>query len=284
MLIRRIRQGLVPWRRTLLLAAVPTVLTVAALSLSFHLFLYRNYPTSIPFETFTVTAAVVLAIEVAFAFVLFATAAGLVLSFFPESLAAFQRVRRVLALDAVVLLLLAIGLWQFWHQLAGLLTERFHALSFVEVDDPSLIGLPVPALTAVIDAVRTIFSRAAILALGVLALRSLPKRWMVAPLVLLLAFVAVSGDARTPGEFALSYGTALTGLAFTLAFCLWFARRNYLAYVLVFTLDSLYPAAAEMFHSGNRALAMQGWIVVGAAVLALAWAVGPSLFQRDGGT
>jgi hypothetical protein len=35
----------------------------------------------------------------------------LVLSFFPESLAAFRPVRRVLAWDAVVLLLSAIGLW-----------------------------------------------------------------------------------------------------------------------------------------------------------------------------
>jgi len=282
-LIRQIRQGLVPWRRTLLLAAVPTVLTVGALALSFHLFLYRNYPTSIPFETFTVTAAVVLAIEVAFAFVLYGAAAAVVLSFFPESLDAFRPVRRVLALDAVVLLVVAIGLWQFWHQLAGLLTEHFHALSFVEVAEPSLIGLPAPALTAVIDAVRTIFTRAAILALGVLAFRSLPKRWMVAPLVLLLAFVAVSADVRTPGEFALSYGIALGGLALTLVFCLWFARRNYLAYVLVFTLGSLYPAAAELFHSGNRGLAVQGWIVAGAAVLALAWAVGIAYFQRDNG-
>jgi len=182
-----------------------------------------------------------------------------------------------------VLLVVAIGLWQFWHQLAGLLTEHFHALSFVEVAEPSLIGLPAPALTAVIDAVRTIFTRAAILALGVLAFRSLPKRWMVAPLVLLLAFVAVSADVRTPGEFALSYGIALGGLALTLVFCLWFARRNYLAYVLVFTLGSLYPAAAELFHSGNRGLAVQGWIVAGAAVLALAWAVGIAYFQRDNG-
>jgi membrane protease YdiL (CAAX protease family) len=281
MLIRQIRQGLAPWRRTLLLAAVPTVLTVAALALSFHLFLYRNYQTSVPFETFTVTAAVVLAIEVAFAFVLYGAAAAVVLAFFPESLAAFRPVRSVLALDAVVLLLLAIGLSQFWHQFAQLLTERFHALAFMDVAEPSLIGLPAPALTAVIELVRTIFSRAAVLALGALALRNLPKRWMLAPLVLLLAFVAVSDDVRTPAEFALSYGTALAGFAIALAFCVWFARRNYLAYVLVFALGSLYPAAAELFHSGNPALAIQGWMVVGAAVLALAWAVGPALFQRD---
>ena len=229
MLIRQIRQGLVPWRRTLLLAAVPTLLTIAALALSFHLFLYRNYQTSVPFETFTVTAAVVLAIEVAFAFVLYGAAAAVVLSFFPESLAAFGPVRRVLALDAVVLLLLAIGLWQLWHQFAQLLTERFHALAFMDVAEPSLIGLPAPALTAVIELVRTIFSRAAVLALGALALRNLPKRWMLAPLVLLLTFVAVSDDVRTPAECALSYGTALAGFAITLAFCIWFARRNYLA-------------------------------------------------------
>ena len=104
---------------------------------------------------------------------------------------------------------------------------------------------------------------------------------MLAPLVLMLAFVAVSDDVRTPAEFALSYGTALAGFEITLAFCIWFARRNYLAYVLVFALGSLYLAAAELFHSGNPALAMQGWMVVGAAILVLAWATGPALFQRD---
>jgi membrane protease YdiL (CAAX protease family) len=283
-LIRQIRRGLVPWRRTLQLAAIPTLLTAGVLALSFHTFLYRNYQTSIPFETFTVTAVAVLAIEVAFAYVIYGAAVALVLSFFPQSMAVFRPGRRVLAADALVLLLLAIGLWQFCHQLAAVLTERFHALAFVGVESPSLIGLPAPAVTALADIVRSVFTRAAMLAVGALAVRWLPKRWMAAPLALLVAGAMVSEDIRTAGELALQFVPALAGVACALMFCMWFARRNYLAYVLVLVVGAVYPALAELFHSGNAGLEMQGRAVAAVVLLGIAWAVGPGLFVPEKGT
>jgi membrane protease YdiL (CAAX protease family) len=279
-LIRRVRQGLVPWRRTLLVAALPTLLAAVVLALSFHLFLYRNYPTSIPFETFTVTAVAVMAIEVAFAYVIYGSAAALVLSFFPESTLAFRPVRRVQALDALVLLLLAIGLWQFCHQLAAVLADRFHALALVGVEEPSLIGLPVPALVAVANVVRSVFTRAAILALGAVAVRWLPKRWMLAPLALMLACAMVSEDVRTAGEFVVQYAPALASVVCALLFCLCFARRNYLAYLLVLSAGAFYPALAELFHSGNAGLEIEGWIVAGVAALFVGWAILPHITER----
>jgi hypothetical protein len=281
LLIRQIRQGLVPWRRTLQLAAIPAVMTVIVAALSFHLALYRNYETSVPWQTYAVTAAAGVAIQVAFAYVLYGGAAALVLSFFPESLAAFRPVRRVLAWDAVVLLLSAIGLWIFCQQVAALLTDRFHAVAFVSAEDPSLIGLPAPALAAVAELVRAIFTRAALLALGVLAVRKLPKRWMLVPITLVGACALVSEEVRTAQEFALEYAVALLGLACVLAFCIWLARRNYLAYVLVLGMGAVHAALTELFHSGNAGLEMQGWMVIAAVAVGLAWAVGPALFQGD---
>jgi len=282
-LIRQIRQGLVPWRRTLLAATLPALLTVLVLGLSFHIFLYRNYQTSIPFETFTVTAVAVMAIQVVFAYAIYAAAAALVLSYFPESASALGPERRVFALDAFVLLLLAIGLWLFCHQLAAMLMDRFHAQALMGTEEPSLIGLPAPALLAAANVVRSVFTRAAVLALGAVAVRWLPKRWMLTPLALAVAAAMVSEDVRTGGEFLVQYVPALALVAGALVFCLWFARKNYLAYVLVLGAAAVYPALAELFSSGNAGLETQGWILAGiaAAGLALAWAGGGAGIRPD---
>jgi len=281
-LIRHVRQGLVPWRRTLQLAVLPTLMMAIVLALSFEITLYRGYQTYMPFETFVVTTCVGVAIVVAFAYVMYGAAAGFILSFFPDSMAAFRKVRRVLAVDAAVLLLLAIGLWHFCYQLAAVLTDRLHALAILDVGSPSLIGLPAPALAAVANVVRAIFTRGALLAVVALAIRMLPKRWMLAPLTLLAVCVLVSGDVRTPGEFGLEYLLAFAGIACALAFCVWFARNNYLAYALVLGMGAVYSALSELLHSGNVGLETQGWVVAAVVASYVAWAVGPGLTGAKG--
>jgi membrane protease YdiL (CAAX protease family) len=276
-LIRQVRLGLVPWRRTLLAAAIPTALIAIVAALTFHLSLYRNYDTSVPLETATITALAGVAMQVAFSFLVYGAAAALVLSYFPESVAVFRPARRVLALDALVLLLLAFGMWHFCHQLSAVLTDRFHAAAFVSVDGASLIGLPVPSLIAAANIVDTIFSRCAVLALAALAVSRLPKRWMLAPLLLLAICAMIGEDARTAGEFALEFVQVLAILGCGLVFCVWFARRNYLAYVLAIGLGAAHSAMAQLLHSGNTALEMQGWMVAAMVILGLAWAVGPGL-------
>jgi membrane protease YdiL (CAAX protease family) len=275
-LIRQVRLGLVPWRRTLQLAAIPALMTAMVAALAFQSHLYQGYDTSTPFDTAVMNAAVGLVMQVAFAYLLYGAAAALVLSLFPESLTAFRAVRRLLAVDALVLLLLAAGLWQFCQRLAAVVTDRFHALAFVDVSDQALVGLPAPALIALAQAVQAIFTGAALLALAVLAVRMLPKHWMPV-LVLATACAMVSDEVRTPGEFAVEFLPALLGVVCALAFCFWFARRNYLVYLLLFAIGPLYAPVAEFFHSGNTGLEAQGWIVVTLVLAGLVWALAPGL-------
>ena len=279
-LIRQIRKGLVPWRRSLLWAIIPAAMTVVSLVLSLHLTLYRGYQTSIPFETFAITTGAVLLIGVAFAYVMYVAASAVLLSFFPGSFSAMRlSQRRALGLDAFLLLLLAIGLWHLCHQLGAILMDRFHTLAILEVDTPTLIGLPAPAIAALSGALRSVFSQAAMLAVATLALWKLPKRWMLAPLLLLAAATTVSSDVRTVGEFALEYAQGFAAFGSALLFCFWFARDNYLAYALVLVLGALHPALAELLHSANPALVTQGWIVAGFLLAALAWAVLPGMVK-----
>jgi hypothetical protein len=63
-------------------------------------------------------------------------------------------------------------------------------------------------------------------------------------------------------------------------FCLVFARKNYLAYALVFWAMALRPAMMELFGNGNPALDRQGWIVAGVFAVSVVWAVAPALRRR----
>jgi len=281
MLIRQIRRGLVPWGRTLRLAALPTLATAAGVLLSAQVNLYRSYQTSIPWETFMATTWVVLAMGVAFAFVVYGGAAAFLLSFYPESAGALRLAqRRVLGLDAGALLLLGIGLWAVSSQVGAILTDRFHAVALVGVGSPNLIGNPAPALEAVASAVRSVFARGALLAVLAMAVQKLPKRWMLAPLALLAIVAMVSADVRTPGEFALEYVVAFVGVGCALLFCLRFARNNYLAYTLLLAVLALRPALAELLGSGNAGLEMQAWVLVALMAAGVGWAVGPALVRR----
>jgi membrane protease YdiL (CAAX protease family) len=281
MLVRQIKQGLVPWGRTLRLAALPTLAVAAEVLLSAHINLYRNYQTSIPWETFVVTTCLFLAMAVAFGFVMYGAAGAFLLSFFPESAGALRVAqRRVLGPDAGVLLLLAAGMGVFCSQVGAILTDRFHAVAMLSAGSRDLIGNPAPAVAAVAGAVGAVFGRAAILAVLALAAQKLTRRWMLAPLVLLAVAAMVSDDVRTPGEFALEYLVALLGVACALAFCVWFARNNYLAYALVLAGVALRPAITELFGAGSAGLQMQAWVLVAVMVAGVGWAVGPGLVRR----
>jgi hypothetical protein len=177
-------------------------------------------------------------------------------------------------------LLLAFGLGILSTQLGTILTDRFHAVALLGAGSPDVIGNPSPAVAAVASAVRSVFGRAAMLAALALLVRRIPKRWMLAPLGLLAAAAMVADEVRTPGEFALEYVLALLAAGCAVAFCVWFARNNYLAYALVLGGMALRPAIVELMGSGNAGLQMQAWAVVAVAVAGVGWAVGPALARR----
>jgi hypothetical protein len=103
---------------------------------------------------------------------------------------------------------------------------------------------------------------------------------MLALLALAALSVNLSGEIRTPGEFALQYAMAAIWAGCAVLFCVLFARKNYLAYALVFWAMALRPAIAELFGNGNPALERQGWMVAGVLAVSVVWAVAPALRRK----
>ena len=280
LLIRNTRAGLIPWRATLTLAAVPALLAVVSPLLSLPLLL-KAYPTAVPLGTYQAIEYAILAMTVIFAFIMMAAAAALLLSLFPQSVASLRAAnRRALAVDAVAALAAAIGLSVAMSQLRAVLMGLFPAQALFSIDSPDLIVSSGPAIAALADAVRSTLMSAAALAVIVLAIREAPKRWMLAPLALVALFAVLSPETHTPAEFALQYGLALLRAGGYALFCLWFARNNYLAYALAFWMMALRTPLAQLFATANPALHVQGWIIAGAMALTVVWAAYPAFVRK----
>jgi membrane protease YdiL (CAAX protease family) len=280
LLIRNTRAGLVPWRATLTLAAVPAVLAVAGPLLSLPLLL-KEYPTAIPLGTFEAMEYAILAMTVIFVFIMMAAAAALLLSLFPQSLASLRAANRgALALDAVTALTVAVGISVALNQLRGLLFGLFPAQALFSIGSPDLIVSSAPALAALADAVRSTLMTAAGLAVIVMGIRKTPKRWMLVPLAFVALFAMLSPDTHTPAEFALQYGLAFVGAGAYALFCLWFARNNYLAYALALWVMALRTPLAQLFSTTNPALEVQAWIIAAAMALTLVWAAYPAFARK----
>src|SRR5208337_4917440 len=121
---------------------------------------------------------------------------------------------------------------------------------------------------------------AATLAFLAVVVKKLPQWRMLALLAAAALTVNLSGEIRTPGEFALQYAMAALWAGCAVLFCMFFARKNYLAYALVLWAMALRPAIAELFGNGNPALERQGWIVAGVLAAGVIWALAPALRRR----
>ena len=74
---------------------------------------------------------------------------------------------------------------------------------------------------------------------------------------------------------ALHAGIALIAVVCAVFFCVWFRRRNWLAYALVLWLFALRGPLLELLGNGNPSLDMQGWIVAAVAAATIIWAILP---------
>ena len=280
LLIQATRKGLVRWRGAIRLAVPATLLFALGSLLSFEIML-KGYDTAIPLETYQAVLYITLLMGVIFVFLMMGAAAALVALFYPESMGAFRAANRgLLGLDAAAALLAAAGLWILLNQHDAMLMDHHHAQALIWIGSQDLIVTRAPALAAVAGAARSLLMNAATLALIAIVIKKLPKRWMVALLALAALTVNLSGDIRTPGEFALQYAMAASWAGSAVLFCLCFARKNYLAYALVLWAMALRPAIAELFGNSNPALERQGWVVAGVLAVSVVWAVAPSLRRR----
>jgi hypothetical protein len=232
LLIQGTRQGVVRWRAAILLAVPATLLFPVAPLLSVGLML-KNYRTDVPLETFQAMSYVIVVMGAVFGFLLMGAAAALVVTFYPDAVRALRRGNRAaMAWDAVAAVMAAAGIALVLHQFQGQLVSQFHAQAVLSVGSPDIIAsaappwrhwpppsapcLPMPRCSAwshsglAIDPALDALCR-----LAARLVRFLPN------------------DVRTPGEFLLHYVISLTTAAAGIAFCWFFARRNYLAYALV---------------------------------------------------
>ena len=172
LLLRKIRQGQVPWR-TVIRVAIPIALLTAVGPLLSMKLLLQGYNTAIPLETYEATMYLVVAMSVIFGFVMAGAAAALILSYHPEAAAALRAAsRRAAGRDALVALLAAAGLVLLSRQAQIVLLDRFHAAALFSVGSPDLIVSVLPALAAVAAAIRSILLYGAALAICALIVRT----------------------------------------------------------------------------------------------------------------
>jgi membrane protease YdiL (CAAX protease family) len=280
LLVQAIRRGNVRWGPAIRIGVPVSILTIVGPLLSSRLIL-KDYNTAIPLETYQAMMYVALLVSLVFGFVLLGGAVALVTSYFPDSLRALGgRVRRLLGADGLAALLAAAGLGLLLQKLHTLLLDRFHPLALYSIDAPNLIVSAAPALAAFAGALRTTLVYAALFAVVVLVLERLPRTWMRWPILFLAGFTSLSLDIRTPGEFALEYLVALATLGAAAAFCFRFARRNYLAYALVFWAMALRGPLNQLFLNPAPSLRVHAWILVGTLAGTVIWAVWPSVAGR----
>ena len=281
LLIQGTRHGIVRWRPAIRLAIPATILFPVAPLLSAGLML-KNYRTDVPLETFQALTYVTLAMSVIFGFLYLGAAAAIIVTYFPDALPALRRQSRaVLALDALAALAAAAGIGLVLNQLQAVLLERFHAQAVFSISSPDIIASAAPALAAVSNAVRALLTDAAMLGLLTLLVWQLTKPWMRYAAALLALCATVPGEVRTPGEFILHYSISFVMAAAGIAFCWFFARRNYLAYALVIWLVALRTPMMQLLGTGNPALQMQGYLIAAIIAVTLIWAFAPALLRRS---
>jgi len=269
----------VRWRAAIQLAAPATILFPIAPLLSAGMML-RNYRTDIPLETFRAMTFVSVGMSAMFGFLLMGAAAALIVTFYPEAIPSLRRgARRVMAVDAVVALLAAAGLSAALTRFQAMAENHFHDYAILSIGSPDVIASAAPAIAAVTGAVRGMVSDAALLGLIALMASQIEKPWQRVAAVLVALCASIPNQVRTPGEFLLHYGIALVLAAAGIAFCRYFARRNYLAFALLLWLMALRTPMVQLADTGNAALMAQAWLVGGVMAAGVIWAIAP-LFSR----
>ncbi len=280
LLIQGTRQGIVRWRPAIRLAIPATILFPVAPLLSAGLML-KNYRTDVPLETFQALTYVTLAMSVIFGFLYLGAASAIIVTYFPDALPSLRRENRAtLAVDALAALAAAAGIALIVQKFQAILLQQFHAQAVFSIFSPDIIASAAPALAAVSNAVRALLTDAALLGLLTLLAWQLTKPWMRYAAALLALCATVPSEVRTPGEFLLQYAISLVMAAAGVAFCWFFARRNYLAYALVIWLVALRTPMMQLLGTGNPALQTQGYLIGAIMAATLIWAFAPALLAR----
>jgi membrane protease YdiL (CAAX protease family) len=272
------RNGVIRWRAALKLAAPAVILYPIGRLLLIGLRL-KDYDTAKPIETFQIESFLDLltgTLGTALALIL---AAALIASFYPRALEELRRLnRRILGLDAAFAAGAAAGIGLLWRHLAAALTAQFHAQALIDINVPDILASIAPSLTALTDAPAFVIELAATLGLIVMLILQAHRRSLLIPGALIAVLALVDSRVHTFGELAFEYGVALMLVAAAVAFCWYFARKNYLAYALVFWLAALAGPIGELVGTSRSAHA---WGIVVVMVVSLIWCAAPAFSRGE---
>jgi membrane protease YdiL (CAAX protease family) len=279
LLLRKIREGRVPWRTVIRVAIPVSLLTAVGPLLSMQLML-ENYNTAIPFETYEATIYMTIAMSVVVGFVAAGAAAALILAYHPEAAVSLRAGRRQSGYDPLWALLAALGLALLFYQTQNFLKAQFHAGALFSVRRPELIISRMPVAAAVAGALRSALIYGAALVAAELIVNGLRRRWMLALGAALAPFLWLPLEVRTAAELALQYAVAALALAGGVIFCRCFARKNCFAYILVLWLAGLWGPIIDLLGNPYPAYLWQGRILLVVALAGIAGAAVPGWIPR----
>jgi membrane protease YdiL (CAAX protease family) len=275
------RRRALRWGLALRIALPLAVLAAAASGLLFPL-LFSNYDTAFPLQSFKVVLLTGLSIAALGLFVALACGAALILVLRPDALAVFHRAeRRRLGLDAVFAAALAAVSIAALDRLQWLLIDRYHPQALLSVNAQMSYGTAAAALPNLAGACQSALFWLALVALIAHAVRSL-QRWRGAVILAALAAAAafVPSGVHNGSELSLYYISMLGWLAAAALFVKYFARGNYLAYLLTAWTLALLEKAADLLAQPADALRLQGALLIALLLATLLWAVAPALDRR----
>jgi hypothetical protein len=247
--------------------------------------MYRAYDTAVPLRTFqTISYAGLLmaaVVRASFTCALFAVLFCLKPDF-PEWFAKSNR--RAVAVDALLLTATAAALAAALHTVNAIVMAAFPAFALPQISSPQLIVSTFPALSAIAGAAKSTVEVLVILALvsHIVQVAWSRYRWWVIALGLIALAGMLPSDVHTIGEVLLAYSERLVQVSVIVAMCVFFFKRNLLAYGLAAWTISLGSAAVGLFAQQNTRLQLQGWIVICVLLLTVTWAIAPAFYSRWG--
>jgi len=276
-LVMVLRHGRAHWKRagrwTLIFALVPIVTTIA--SRESRLF---GYSTSMQWQTFRIDLAIDYVRTIGMQLGVFFLAVAALDAAYPHALALLTRESRArFGRAAAIAAVTAIAVFAASRTLVQMFTSLLPSMASVNsVDAPEDVAVALPGLLAILQAGFAAVVLSAAIALFAIAIRSLPQRRWVAPLVTILSLAAVTLNPNVP-----QHAMPLMLLrALLLGVVIWLIVRyvtvdNFLAYPLAIFTVTIVSNAATLLQNHRADLVANAVAELVFLSIVMIWIVAP---------
>jgi len=265
-----------PWRRALRWTAVLAVVPIATAVAHWPLALFE-YPTTQEWQTFIagllVRRALTLAMEIGMIFL----AVAAIDVAYPHALDLVSRAGRARSgRAAVVAAFSAIAIAVIYRVGLEMIATRFPSMMSIDFHVSNDVALPWPSLFDIGQALVRAIEVSVMAGLFIYTLQVFRKvSWMPSVIGVAILFLVSLDAGATTRQLPMMFATALAGSLLAWAVVRFILGKNLLAYPLTIVLVELLSGAATMLHNHRADLAINGTVMIVAAVAVIAWAVVP---------